>query len=272
MNKFSGWFVCVLSVSVLTGAAYGRDLKTLHSSRHEPRPDSVQIAGAEPGKVILYCTDISAACKGIRKRMRDRGIPFVDKDPKNDPVAGAEYDALQGDGVPLIVLDRRLVRGGDYFDSLYAKYHGAAAADAQTSAVHSASLSADTVDRPQPRPIEPVGSVTDISYDMLGAIVAANSLVVVQYTSDDRRCGFCVDGSFEAYDGFAARYGDKARFVRIKWSPWNRFPKGLENIRAIPRHAVIGQNGEERAAYMGTIASSANQAKFRRWLEQNLPR
>jgi hypothetical protein len=276
MKTFRGWFVCVLGWSILAGTAYSRDFKTLHSSRHEPRPAGVQIADAEPGQVVLYCTDVSAACKGIRKRMRDRGIPFVDKDPKNDPVAGAEYDALLGDGVPLIVLDRCVVRGGNYFDSLYAKYHGNAESESQpapqTSTAPVMPGSPAIAIRPQPRPIEPVWTVTDIAYDALGPIVAANPVVVVQYTSDDRGCGYCVDGSFEAFDGFAARYGDKARFVRVKWSPWNRFPKGLEKMRGIPRHAVIAENGEEAGFFMGTIASTANQAKFKRWLDQQLKR
>lgn len=248
--------------------AQARDLKTMHFENDLPRPAGVAISGAQPDQVVLYCTD-SAACKGLRDHLRKTGIAFLDKYPKNDPEAGAEFDALGGQGVPLVVFKHRLMHGyyPNSFDRLYAQYHSGATpgrtpqpAPPETAVAQSA--------RPPARPGAAL-QVEDIAPADLAAYIQTHPNVVVQFTSPDRGCGFCVDGSFEAFDASAAAASGNIRFARVQWSPWNNFPKEIERIigGSVPIH-INFKSGQAKGRYAGTIGSSANQEKFQRWLER----
>jgi hypothetical protein len=215
--------------------------------------------------VALYCTD-SVACNGLRDHLRKTGIDFLDKYPKDDPVAGAEFDALGGQGVPLVVFKQRLMHGyyPSSFDRLYAQYQTgvAQAPPPQPAATQSANA---------PTPGQAAVRVEDIAPAAFAAYIQLHPAAVVQFTSPDHGCIYCVDGSFEVFDAIAAAHATKGLpFVRVQWSPWAVFPKELlAMVNGLPSQIVF-KNGLQKNRFEGSIGPPARQQKFRSWLAPEL--
>lgn len=252
--------------ALVPAAAQACDFKTMHFENNLPRPAQVVISGAQPGQVVLYCTSMSAGCKGMREHLRKIGLDYLDKDIVNDPQACAEFDALGGQGVPLAVFKQRLMHGyyPSSFDRLYAQYHTGTAVPPSPRPVAAAPVTPAPV---LPAPAAPVAAVSaaataqpviakparpsarasasvhvdDIAPADFAAYVRANHSVVVQFTSADPNCTFCVDGSFEEFNAVAAsRTGPDIRFARVQWSPWSKFPRELASfVNGIPFQAVF---------------------------------
>lgn len=238
MNCLLVLLTLIAGYAVLSGAALARDLKTMHFGNDLPRPADVAISGAAPGQVVLYCTQISAGCKGLRAYLRKAGIDFVDKDPKTDPVAGAEFDALGGQGVPLVAFRHRLMHGyyPSAFDSLYARYHtvskpapAQAATPATAGARQAASHPVPAFGATAANPAETVGTVETVEPAAIAATIHAHPDLVLQLTSPDTRCGHCV-ASYQGFDAAARTYGRRIKFARVAWSPWTQFPKEVTAI------------------------------------------
>ena len=255
--------------------AQARDLKTMHFENDLPRPARVAISGAQPDQVVLYCTNISAGCKGLRAHLAKLGLDYVDKDPQTDPQAGAEFDALGGQGVPLVVFKRRLLHGyyPTSFDRLYAQYHSGTAKPpaAQVAAVASADPGA--AHRP-PSPGEKAGSalgnpasepgrgamVEDIAPEAIKAYLNRHPYVAVLYTSPDSTCPPCVkiqpDFEKAAASGLSA-----IRYARVQWSPWWETPaavKPLHDKAYLPAVTVYLQGNAVAHQAGGVGANSLN--------------
>ena len=65
------------------------------------------------GEVVLYTTSWCPYCNKAREYLDQAGIPFQDFDIEKSPVAQREYTALQGRGVPVIVVGDTVVHGFD---------------------------------------------------------------------------------------------------------------------------------------------------------------
>ena len=64
---------------------------------------------AEP--VFLYATDWCGNCKMTRAFLRKNQIPFFEYDVEKSPEGQRQYKALQGNGVPLLLVKNNVIRG-----------------------------------------------------------------------------------------------------------------------------------------------------------------
>jgi hypothetical protein len=66
--------------------------------------------------------------------------------------------------------------------------------------------------------------VKDLKPQELAAYLAAHETVVVQFTSPDRKCRYCL-GAAEAYARAVAPAKDPSvKFARVQWPVWHKFP------------------------------------------------
>ncbi|WP_114970025.1 thioredoxin domain-containing protein [Rhodoferax ferrireducens] len=262
-------------VSLWASPALARDLKTMRFENDLPRPAGVAIDGVQPDQVVLYCTD-SVVCKGLRDHLRKTGVAFLDKDPQNDPQAGTEFDALGGQGVPLVVFKQRLMHGyyPISFDKLYAQYHTApvSASPQLGSRPVAATPTQPVTTGAIATAVVPGRGIDVVAPAAFATYIQSHPDVLVQFTSPDRGCTYCVDGSFEAFNTIASTHATKSiQFARVQWSPWHTFPKGLQptTIYGIPTQ-ILFRNGQSKDRFEGNIGSPERLQKFRTWLEPHL--
>ncbi len=74
------------------------------------RPD---FAAQHVEPVVMYGTDWCGNCKMTRAYLRDNGIPFFEYDVEKSPEGQRQFKALQGNGVPLLLVNNNVVRGFD---------------------------------------------------------------------------------------------------------------------------------------------------------------
>ena len=72
------------------------------------RPD---FAAQHVEPVVLYSTDWCGNCKMTRAYLRENNIPFFEYDVDKSPEGQRQYKALQGNGVPLLLVKNNVVRG-----------------------------------------------------------------------------------------------------------------------------------------------------------------
>ncbi len=82
------------------------DRITAAFARPEPIP------GVGPGEVVMYATAWCGYCQKTREFLRDRGVPFVEHDIERSPEARRQYQALNGRGVPLLVIRGTMIVHG----------------------------------------------------------------------------------------------------------------------------------------------------------------
>jgi len=63
--------------------------------------------------VILYGTDWCSNCKMTRAYLRKNRIPFFEYDVEKSPEGQRQFKALQGNGVPLLLVKNNVLRGFD---------------------------------------------------------------------------------------------------------------------------------------------------------------
>ena len=92
--------------------------------------------------------------------------------------------------------------------------------------------------------------VTELSPDKLAAYVAKNELAVVQFTSPDPKCRYCI-GADKTFDQAAAQAKNpKMKFARVQWPVWHKMPNFapiFENV-GIPRQMVFRGGKEMQSA------------------------
>lgn len=67
-----------------------------------------QMGNAE---VVLYATAWCGYCKKTRSLLAEHGIPFVEYDIEKSSEGFAQYKALNGNGIPLLVVNGDVIRG-----------------------------------------------------------------------------------------------------------------------------------------------------------------
>jgi glutaredoxin len=69
------------------------------------------ITGVGPGEVVMYATSWCGYCRKTRQFLQDRGVPYVEHDIERSPDARRDYQALNGRGVPVLVIRGQVVHG-----------------------------------------------------------------------------------------------------------------------------------------------------------------
>lgn len=68
-------------------------------------------AGTTGNEVVLYATSWCGYCAKMRKFLAENQIPYSEYDIERSGEAKAQYDALRGTGVPLMVVNGDVIRG-----------------------------------------------------------------------------------------------------------------------------------------------------------------
>jgi mycoredoxin len=75
--------------------------------------DETEVAGAYENEVVLYATAWCGYCKKTRALLKKHGIAYTEYDIEKSAQGREEYDQLNGKGVPLLVINGKVVRGYD---------------------------------------------------------------------------------------------------------------------------------------------------------------
>ncbi len=92
--------------------------------------------------------------------------------------------------------------------------------------------------------------VTELTPDKLAAYIAKNELVVVQLTSPDPKCKYCI-GADKTFDQAAAQAKNPhMKFARVQWPVWHKMPSftPLFETVGIPRQLVFRGGKEMQSA------------------------
>lgn len=93
------------------GAGGDRIGARIQSLAGPPTTDTVESALAAPGRIVMYTTQWCGYCRRAREHLRQRGIPFDDRDIERSAGARREFDRLGGKGVPVIVAGEHRMNG-----------------------------------------------------------------------------------------------------------------------------------------------------------------
>lgn len=267
MKRLIAVFVLVLLAGAPAWAApRAGGYATMHNEKESPRPAGVTIAGARPDQVVLYCTTLSAGCKGLRAHLAKRSIDHLDKELTSDSVAQAEFEALGGLGVPLVVFGDRLLHG--YYPSGFERVYAQQASGQPAQRTADAGTgwgSAAAGDSPSPPVATPAASVSAspvevVAPAVIAAYIQSHPDVLVQFTSSDDRCGYCVS-AYQGFDAAAHAYGRAVKFVRVEWTPWMSFPKEVEALHDggyVPVQ-IAYRSGKELARFNGSFMNKSRE-------------
>lgn len=95
----------LFSLLLFTTLGWGAMYALLHST-----PD---YAAMHKENVIIYGTAWCSGCAQTRKYLNAKRIPFFEYDIENSPEGQAQFKELHGNGTPLILVKRTVLRGFD---------------------------------------------------------------------------------------------------------------------------------------------------------------
>lgn len=74
-------------------------------------------------QIVMYSTQWCGACKKAKKYFRENNITFQEYDVETSEKGRRDYDALEGNGVPIILIGKKRMNGfsASYFESIYYK-------------------------------------------------------------------------------------------------------------------------------------------------------
>lgn len=110
-----------------------------------------------------------------------------------------------------------------------------------------------------------VTAVNNLPPDGIESYLKQHPVVVVQFTSPDRHCGFCVAG-FAPFNEAALTHGRLAKFVRVQWSPWQVVPKNITQLYQVD--AVPVQYAFRDGRVVGQYFGQPDPIKFDAWLNK----
>ena len=70
-----------------------------------------ELSGKANGEVVMYSTDWCGYCKKLKGFLRESDIPFTELNIERNAVARSEYEKLGGGGIPLSLVNGKVVRG-----------------------------------------------------------------------------------------------------------------------------------------------------------------
>jgi virginiamycin B lyase len=108
-------------------------------------------------------------------------------------------------------------------------------------------------------------SVATVSADQVVAMTgSASGRVVVQYSSSDPRCGYCVIGN-RHYDDLVSTENPKAKYVRVLYEPWTSASGSTEAKRVhlvgLPT-IIVFENGKETSRFSGDATPEVMRSKL----------
>jgi len=80
---------------------------------HNPFSNEAEVLTAYKGEVVLYATAWCGYCKKTRDLLEKNGIAYTEYDIEKSAKGKEEYNQLNGNGVPLLVINGTAVRGYD---------------------------------------------------------------------------------------------------------------------------------------------------------------
>ncbi|MEW6022500.1 MAG: hypothetical protein AB1807_10205 [Pseudomonadota bacterium] len=98
--------------------------------------------------------------------------------------------------------------------------------------------------------------VQEVRMQNLAAYLAKHETVVVQFTSPDPKCRYCI-GADRLFDQAVTPARDpKVKYVRVQWPVWHKFPDfgSIQKPIGLPDHIVF-----QRGRAIGTIAGRQDQ-------------
>ncbi len=109
------------------------------------------------------------------------------------------------------------------------------------------------------------GPIETISADRVAAFVAASGgRVVVQYSSDDPNCGYCVLGN-RHYEAFVAAGEPRVKYLRVLYEPWTSVKQSGEaahvHLLGLPT-IVVFDKGRETSRFEGDASVAAMRSKL----------
>jgi mycoredoxin len=87
------------------------DVSTVGSSSYNEEIAAIKPLHQED--VILYATQWCGYCKKTRAFLRSKGIDYIEYDIEKSATGRQQYDSLNGNGVPLLVVKSEIIRGYD---------------------------------------------------------------------------------------------------------------------------------------------------------------
>jgi len=87
------------------------EIKTAGLSQFESSDDIGNYVPASDADVILYGTSWCGYCRKTREYLADNDIDYVDYDIESSVQGAKEYKQLHGRGVPLLVVNTKVIRG-----------------------------------------------------------------------------------------------------------------------------------------------------------------
>ncbi len=79
----------------------------LESSREAPAELSSKYGDA----VVLYATSWCGYCEKTRKLLKENNIDYIELDIEASSEAKQEFDSLDGNGIPLVLIKGRVIEG-----------------------------------------------------------------------------------------------------------------------------------------------------------------
>lgn len=76
-------------------------------------PNHPKVLAQDLPKVVLYSAEWCAYCKAARAYFNAKQVPFIERDIEKSSQAHRDYQNLGGQGVPLITINHRVLRGFD---------------------------------------------------------------------------------------------------------------------------------------------------------------
>lgn len=102
-----------LLIGFLLCAAFGG---WKYYTRPAPPPPMPLVAGQAAAQVVIYTTDWCGYCKKAKAHMKQRGIAYTEHDIEKDQASYADFKRHGGNGVPLILVRDKVMRGFDADD------------------------------------------------------------------------------------------------------------------------------------------------------------
>ena len=98
----------------------GGEVNTVDKQTYDFLPERVQEPAASPS-VVMYATSWCGYCRKAREYFKNKGIAYTEYDIEKNPSAKSRYDALGGNGVPLILVGENKLAGfsSQRFEQLY---------------------------------------------------------------------------------------------------------------------------------------------------------
>ncbi len=75
------------------------------------KPVKPETTDIHPNSVVLYATEWCGYCQKTRQFFKDNQIAYTEFDIEKSTAGKQEYDQLNGKGIPLVVINGKLIRG-----------------------------------------------------------------------------------------------------------------------------------------------------------------